>query len=321
MRAFATVFFLTFLMIPEAYCQTEKPSFSAWLLSFKQEAKTAGISDTTLRTLDSLEFNPQVIALDRKQPESKKTFDRYSSDILSQQGIAYARKMYREHFPLLSKIGKTYGVQPQYIVALWGIETNFGRNTGNYHILQSLATLAYEGRRHAFFKNELLQALTMIEMRQASAAMMKGSWAGAMGQTQFMPSSFRKFAVDYDKNGKADIWGSKADAFASIANYLSKTGWDAEASWGRKITLPKGFDRTQAKFNLEKPVIEWQNIGVRTVNGTHLPQKPLLAAIVIPGDGDKAFLVYSNYQTIMDWNKSTYFATTVGLFADAIVKR
>jgi membrane-bound lytic murein transglycosylase B len=322
MRTLVKFFLLiSLLATSEACSHTTDSQFPLWVSSFKQEARQGGISEKTLRILDTLRFNPRIIALDRKQPEARKTFNEYASSVLSKKKIQQARRLYRENYALLATIGKTYGVQPRFIVALWGIETNFGSITGDFNIVNSLATLAYEGRRRDLFKKELMQALTMIDTHQASQDMMKGSWAGAMGQTQFMPSSFRKFAVDYDRNGKADIWRSKGDVFASIANYLSKTGWDSNSNWGREIMVPPSFDRNLAKITLVKPVAEWQNLGIRTLKGENLPAgDTVLASIIIPGDGEKAFLVYANYKTLMDWNRSYYFATTVGLLADAIGK-
>ena len=294
--------------------------FSSWLRSFKQEAKKSGISDLTLIKLDKLRFNPRIIVLDQKQPESRKSFEEYYSGMITKDKLRRAREFYHKERPLLTTIEQKYHVQPQFIIALWGIETDFGRNTGNFSTLESLATLAYEGRRRELFKTELLQALIMIDKHQASSAMMRGSWAGAMGQTQFMPSSFRKFAVSYHHEGQADIWHKRPDVFASIANYLSTTGWDEHSNWGREVMLPAHFDHAQAKITLEKPVSEWQHVGIRTVKGSPLPVTPTSAALIIPGDGDKAFLVYANYKTLLDWNRSTYFATTVGLFADAIAR-
>jgi membrane-bound lytic murein transglycosylase B len=316
-KLYALLFLLVVSATTAGYSQTQ-PSFEEWISDVKYEARVAGISDSTLELLDNVTFNQRSIELDRKQPESRKTFDAYRAAIITSRKVEQARALYQENHILLNKIGDEYGVQPRFIIALWGIETNFGSNTGDFDIIDVLATLAYEGRRRDFFKKELFSALTMVDTQAVSADMMKGSWAGAMGQTQFMPSSFLKFAVDYDQDGVADIWRSKADIFASIANYLSSVGWDNTSTWGRAVRLPPGFDRSLAKITLEKTLKEWHNIGLRTIEGRPLPVKSVDAAVVIPGDGHKAFLAYANYKTLLDWNRSTFFATTVGLLADTI---
>ncbi len=218
-------------------------------------------------------------------------------------------------------VEKKFGVQAQYIVALWGIETNFGSNTGGFKVVDSLATLAWEGRRADFFKGELIKALKIIDEGHISAADMKGSWAGAMGQCQFMPSSFFNFAVDANGDGHKDIWNTKIDVFASAANYLSKSGWNYGERWGRRVVLPKNFPENLIDRNLTKPLSYWAQQGVKLPDGAPLPSENMSAAIVAPdGTAGEAYIVYNNYQTIMKWNRSTYFATSVGLLADAIAQ-
>lgn len=217
---------LFFLAIAEpAWAKTDQ-SFATWLTEFKKEARKEGISDKTLKeAFAKTKPIPRVIELDRKQPETMLTLEEYLEKIVTVTRIETGREMLAKHRSLLTGIGEEYDVEPEFIVALWGIETNYGGNTGSYSTIDALATLAHDGRRSSFFRKELLNALKIIENDHISATDMRGSWAGAMGQCQFMPSSFLSYAVDYDNDGKHDIWGTLPDVFASIANYLRKVGW------------------------------------------------------------------------------------------------
>jgi membrane-bound lytic murein transglycosylase B len=262
-----------------------------------------------------------VIELDRKQPENKKTFAQYRETVVNSARIAQGRELMQAYGRELSAISAKYGVAPQYIVALWGIETNYGGNTGGFKVLPALATLAWEGRRREFFEGELLNALKIIDQGHISAAAMKGSWAGAMGQNQFMPSSFISFAVDENGDGRRDIWGTEADVFASTANYLKKSGWTAGQKWGRAVRLPNDFPESLEGRTIKKQLSFWVSNGVTAKDGAPLPQNEMTASIVAPdGVTGPAFLVYNNYNVIMTWNRSTYFATSVGLLADAIAR-
>ena len=296
--------------------------FQTWLNAFRQEAAAQGISQATLSAaLDNARSVPRAIELDRKQPENKITFAQYKKNVVNQQRINEGRALLAAHRDVLSKIENMYGVQPQYIVALWGIETNFGSNTGGFKVVDSLATLAWEGRRAEFFRGELMNALKIIDEGHISAAEMKGSWAGAMGQCQFMPSSFLNFAVDADGDGHKDIWNSKKDVFASTANYLSKSGWRHGERWGRRVALPANFNPALIGPKIQKPISQWAAMGVRNPDGGALPADDFMASIVAPdGPRGPAYIVYNNYQVVMKWNRSTYFATSVGLLADAIAQ-
>ena len=207
-------------------------------------------------------------------------------------------------------------------MALWGIETNYGRNTGGFYTIDALATLAFDGRRSAFFREELINALTILQKENMAAGDMKGSWAGALGQCQFMPSSFLKYAVDYNKDGKRDIWDSKQDVFASIANYLKTEGWNSNEGWGRPVRLPKDFDNALADIKSSKTLSEWNKLGVRRLDGKPLPDEDLKASLIMVGEGEDAspYIVYGNYKVILHWNRSRFFATAVGNLADAIGK-
>jgi len=300
-----------------------RTSFSAWLEEFRQEAKSKGISD---KTLDDAFANtkpiPRIIELDRKQPEGTMTLTKYLSGAVSNSRIEQGRERLAENRELLDKIGGEYGVQPRFIVALWGIETSYGNNTGGFRTVDALATLAYDGRRADYFRGELLKALRIIEADHIEASDMQGSWAGALGQCQFMPSSFLNFAVDYDKDGKHDIWNTQEDVFASIANYLHSSGWDRNKGWGFPATLPDGFDRSLADIKQEKSFAEWQRLGVRIASGAALPDTDEQVSLILIGEGDDAasYLVTSNYKVILKWNRSRLFATAVGILSDSFEK-
>lgn len=280
-----------------------------------------GISAPTLdAALSGVSPDPRVLTLDRKQPEKTVTFAQYRKNVITPGRIREGRALLRRHAALLERVSARYGVPPQYIVALWGIETSFGKNTGGFGVVRSLATLAYEGRRGAFFRKELLDALRIIDGGHIDAAHMRGSWAGAMGQNQFMPSSFHSFAVDFDGDGRRDIWNTHGDIFASTANYLMRSGWDPEWRWGRKAALPKGCCAQAIKDRNRKSLAAWKKEGLTFAGGRALPDDPENTAWLAAPDGPSGpvWLAYGNYDTLMRWNRSTYFATAVGLLADAI---
>lgn len=297
--------------------------FGAWLAAFYEEALRSGISAQTLEeALGDVKPIPRVIELDRKQPEGRMSFRQYYARVISPARIEKGREMLHRHRDLLTRVGNHYGVPPQYIVALWGIETSYGENTGGFQVIPALATLAYDGRRSEFFRGELLSALKIIEAGHIDAAGMKGSWAGAMGQNQFMPSSFHAFAVDGDGDGTRNIWTSLPDVFSSTANYLSKSGWQEDWKWGRAVILPQDFPESLIGLDAGKTLAEWRRTGIKMADGTDLPETAGTKAWIVAPDGlaGPAFLVYDNYRVIMKWNKSTYFATSVGLLADQIAR-
>ena len=302
---------------------TAAQPFDQWLNGVKSEARSEGIYESTIgAALSGIKPIPRVIELDRKQPEGRMTFAEYYRKVISQQRIDQGRYLYQKHRTELEKAAQKYGVPAQYIVALWGIETSYGDNTGGFKVIPALATLAHDGRRSKFFRTELINALKIIDKGHISAANMKGSWAGAMGQNQFMPSSFHAFAVDGNNDGKRDIWTSLPDVFASTANYLSKSGWKEDERWGREVVLPKGFSENLTGKKIKKSLSEWKALGVTLPGGAPLPTAPGIHASVITPDGlaGRAFLAYNNYRVIMKWNNSTYFATSVGLLADQIAR-
>jgi len=294
--------------------------FGQWLQELRRQALDDGISAATLDgALIGVRPIPRVIELDRAQPEFKRTFQQYLDLVAPESRVVNGRTALARHRSLLEAVGARYGVQPRFIVALWGVETDFGRVTGGFPVVAALATLAHEGRRSELFRRELLDALHILDERHIGVAEMTGSWAGAMGQSQFMPSSFRRYAVDYDGDGRRDIWGTEADVFASIANYLSSQGWRAGQTWGRAARLPPDFDPALAGVRVERRLAEWQALGVRTATGGDLPAADLAASVVQPdGPTGPALIVYENFKTILRWNRSTYFAAAVGYLADRI---
>ena len=294
--------------------------FATWLAGLRQEALAEGIRPATLdRALAGLEPLPRVIERDRQQPETTITYQDYLRRVVSAGRCRAARDQLQQNRALLDAIGRRYGVQPRFIVALWGIETSFGRATGGFPVIAALATLAYDGRRSAFFRKELINALRIVDEADVDPKEMLGSWAGAMGQSQFMPSSFLLYAVSYSGDGRRDIWHRRADVFASIANYLAQSGWRGDETWGRRVSLPKRFNAALLGTGVKRSLAEWRRLGVRRADGGPLPPSPLEASILRPGGNDgPAIMIYGNYRVLLKWNSSNYFATAVGMLADSM---
>ena len=250
------------------------------------------------------------------------SFERYLERAVNGQRVTAGRERLVEHGDLLARIGDQYGVEPALIVALWGIETDYGSFTGGMPVVGALATLAYDGRRATFFRHELVHALQIIQDGHIAPEAMRGSWAGAMGQAQFMPSSFNAYSVDHDGDGRKDIWDTQADVFASIANYMREAEWRRGVRWGTPVDVPARFDRELASIDVTKPVAQWRSLGVRPVDGAPALEAELDASLIMQGGVDgPAFLVTGNYRAIMRWNRSLYFATAVGHLADRIGNR
>ena len=300
--------------------ELQAPSFEGWWAAFRQEALVKGISQATVdKALAEVKLIKRVIKLDRNQPEFKLTFQQYLDRVAPQSRVKRGQSLLKKNYSLLTQIQKDFGIQPRFIVALWGMETDFGRLTGGFNVLDALVTLAFDSRRGNYFRGELLNALRIIDQGHVEPREMSGSWAGAMGQTQFMPSTFLSYAVDFNKNGKINIWQDTEDALASGANYLAKSGWQADQTWGRKVQLPRNIDNSLLGLDNKKPISQWQALGVRRENGANLPTRDLMASIVKLDDGEgPAYMIYDNYRAIMHWNKSTNFATAVGILADRI---
>jgi membrane-bound lytic murein transglycosylase B len=294
--------------------------FAAWLQGVRQEAAASGIRPATLdRALEGVTPIPRVIELDQKQPETTFTYQQYLDRVVSPQRRRDAQQHLRENRPLLEAVSRRFGVQPRFIVALWGIETNFGQNMGNFPVIGALATLAYDGRRSTFFRKELINALTIVDRHGVDPHRMVGSWAGAMGQSQFMPSSYLTYAVSWSGAAGPDIWTRREDVFASIANYLSRLGWHGDETWGRAARPPPALTPSLIGMATRKPLAEWARLGVRRGDGGALPASPIEASLVQPGGPTgPTLLVYGNYRTVLRWNNSAYFAGAVGFLADSL---
>lgn len=300
-------------------------AFPVWLEAARQEALRKGISQATVtEAFAGLTPNPRVVELDGRQPEFSQTFWRYLDGAISDARVNKGRALMQQNAGLLAKLERSYGVPGRYLVAFWGMETDFGRNTGDFSVVRSLATLAYDGRRGAYFRGEMFDALTILDHRDIDNAHMLGSWAGAMGQTQFMPSAFLKYAVDQDGDGRKNIWTSVPDALASVANYMKSVGWDELHGWGGEVRLPTHFDAALASLDTDatetvKSAAQWSALGVRHADGSPLPATDGQAALILPaGITGPAFLVSGNYRDILKYNHSTFYAVAVGYLADRL---
>jgi membrane-bound lytic murein transglycosylase B len=315
-------FFL--LLSPSALAQEVPQVFAEWLDLLRVDARSAGISEKTLEAaLANLEApKPRVIELDQKQPEKTESLEDYVAARVSQERIAEGRLMMQRYTTWLGRIERQYRVQRRFIVALWGIESSYGRHTGKYPVIPALVTLAYDARRGDYFRMELLEALKILDAGHVSLSRMKGSWAGAMGPFQFMPSSYSHYAVDADGDGRINIWGSVPDALASAANYLAKAGWKSDQTWGRPVKLPKKIDYALTGLKTRLPLSRWQSMGVRRNNGHSLPRRNLQASLIIPdGPSGPAYLVYGNFRALRRWNRSNSFAVAVGTLADSYAEK
>jgi len=297
---------------------SQNQSFESWVEELRQEAVLLGLSEQTLLVLDELEAPlERVLELDNSQPEFVQTFSRYLSLRVTPNQIRRGIDLMQEHKPLLDEVRQLYGVQPHYLVAFWAIESNYGRNTGGFSVLQALATLAFDPRRAEFFREQLLIALQIIDDGHIQAEDMSGSWAGAMGQLQFMPNIFSRYGVDGDGDGRVDIWNSLPDIFHSAANFLSQSGWRGDERWGREVILPSDFDFNLSGTSVSKSLDEWRVLGVRQVDGNPIPVASMQGSVVLPsGANGPAFLAYNNFRTTMTYNPSTFYALTVGHLAD-----
>ena len=283
------------------------------------QASEHGISAATHNeVIPKLEYQARVIELDRSQPEFTQSFSDYFAKRVSQSRIEKGRDLYTQYSEFLAELTRTYGVPGQYLVSFWGLETNFGSYLGGMPTLDSLATLACDPRRSEFFTTEFLLALELLEREDLLAEDMKGSWAGAVGHTQFMPSNYLRYAIDGDNDGRIDLWGSRRDALASAANFLSQLGWQRQQRWGREVKLPEDYDFSQAL--IQRPLQDWRSLGLRKADGGPLPVVAGMDAQLIIPSGHKGpvFLVYDNFDVIMQWNRSTSYALSVGHLADRI---
>lgn len=315
--------------ITTAYNKTNKlpkvtrgpKNWQSWLKEVRQEALAQGINpylfDDVFR---GVKPNKRVINFDKRQPEKRLTFLQYRKTRISPYRITLGAKEYKRHRAAVEQIGRQYGVSPCFIIALWGMETSYGRFMGSFPVIKSLATLAYDGRREAFFRKELFLALHILDKGHIDNSRFKGEWAGASGHPQFLPSSWHKFAVDYDGDGRKDIWNNLDDVFASIANYLKGHNWQTGKPWSVQVNVPKNIDRKILTRKITKPAKEWLAMGVTLKPGQKLSDSNIPASVVIPYGGP-AFMIFQNFKTLMKYNNSIYYAGSVGYMADKICSR
>jgi membrane-bound lytic murein transglycosylase B len=316
-----------------AAAQPAQPPFDEWLTGVRAEARTRGISDATLdAAFAGLEPLPIVVQRDRSQAEIVQTLDRYLTQRVTAKVVATARARRVDHAELLDRVAAKYGVAPGIIIAVWGIESNFGRFSGVRPTIQTLATLAYDPRRAALFREELFSALKILDSGDVEPAALRGSWAGALGQPQFMPSSFLLYAQDFDGDGRRNIWSSTPDVFASIANFLVAHGWNPDQTWGREVRVPAstldGLSENaplqtegclaRRQMTVPLPIATWTKLGVVTKSGGPLPATDVAASLV--SGTRRHFLVYPNYQAILEYNCVNAYGISVGLLADANAK-
>mgnify|MGYP003646525737 CR=1 FL=1 len=302
----------------QAATEVSYANFQQWLRDFRQYAAGQGISEATLsKALDGVRYRERVIELDGYQPEFVRPIWEYLDTAVSSTRINNGLEKLAEHRETAQQMQQRYGVPAEIIVAIWGIESNYGSNFGDFSTLESLATLAYDGRRRDFARGELLAALRIIDQGDIAAEQMKGSWAGAMGHTQFIPSSFEAYAVDGDGDGRRDIWGSIPDVMASTANYLDRAGWQTGQPWGVEVRLPEGFDYAQTE---RRSSAEWSNQGVQAQQG-ELPNFDSAAIVIPAGANGPAFLVGANFRAILRYNNATSYALAVATLGDAIAGR
>lgn len=315
-----SLFSLFFLVLCSAsgFAQEQDRDFASWLAELRAEAEMLGISESTLAALDNVEPLERVIELDNSQPEFVQTFTRYLGLRVTQRQVTLGQELLQQHAPLLDEVRRRYGVQPHYLVAFWAVESNYGRATGGFSVLEALATLAFDPRRADFFRRELLTALRIIDEGHIQPERMSGSWAGAMGQLQFLPSVFYQYGVDGDGDGRIDIWNSLPDIFHSAANFLTNLGWKGDERWGREVLLPDDFDFSQVGSSTRKSLREWRDTGITQLNGEPIPVvDDMEASVILPaGAQGPAFLAYANFRATMGYNPSTFYALTVGHLAD-----
>ena len=297
--------------------------FSEWLEAFAIEARQSGISQSTLDvSLADVEPIPAVIELDRRQPKEPGDFCGYMTARLTDTRIARGRSMLQEHRALLHRVSSEFGVPARIVVSLWGLESNFGDYQGEYQVIGALATLAHDERRGPLFRKQLLAALRIVDEGHQDPAGLKGSWAGAMGQVQLMPTTFLDYAVDYDGDGRKNIWSSIPDAFASAANYLKRAGWRSGQTWGREVQIPESLSGNRRSLSKRRSLADWRGSGVVRIDGGALPSAGMRGRVVMPAKkSSDAFLVYSNFETILRWNQSIFFGISVGTLADEISEK
>ncbi|MFV0627232.1 MAG: lytic murein transglycosylase [Alphaproteobacteria bacterium] len=329
-------FFKVFLFLGVLFCSFESfaakeevvvpQEYKVWLKDLKKEMISRGISKKTIKKAFKRDYyNPasEAVSKDQKQPEFVMTSTDYLNRVISKNKVETARQKYKDLYPLFKDMEKKYNVPVNYLIAFWAMESNFGSNFGNHEIIESLTQLSHNPRRSAFFREELYQALKIMDTYDIAPEDMKGSWAGAMGHFQFMPSTFNNYAVDYDGDGYIDIWHKFEDAIASAANYLTQIGWKKNEPWGMEISTTYRFDYANSGINNVKPIGEWTKLGVRDVDGKQIKlNEQVYGSVIFPeGRKGKAYLVLNNFRKIMIWNRSENYALAVSKMADYIVSK
>lgn len=293
--------------------------FAQWVANYRESARAAGIDEATLHAaLDGVQLRHRAVEADRAQPEFTRTLWDYVDGVITPQRVAMGQQKLLEHRLEADAASTRYGVPGPILMAVWGIESNFGGNYGDVPVIDALATLGFEGRREAWARGELLAALKILQHGDIERSRMIGSWAGAMGQTQFMPSSYLALAVDADGDGRRDIWGSMADVLASTANYLAKSGWRADEAWGMEVQLPAGFDPARADPAVQQTSAQWAAEGVRALGDAPWPALADASILLPAGARGPAFIVGRNYRAVLRYNNSTSYALTVCLLAQRI---
>jgi len=311
--------FLTFLFTQSVWAGQ---NWSQWVDELRREAMAQGIDASLFDGIfDNMpEPHRKVLGLARSQPEHRLTYYQYRNSRVSKDRIVIGQKEFQRYQTQLETVGDEYGVDPCIITSLWGMETSYGRFMGSFPVVQSLATLAYDSNRPDFFRKELLYALRIVNDGHVSLARFKGEWAGASGQPQFLPSSWYRYAVDYNHDGRKDIWDTPVDVFASIANYLRQNGWQPGQPWSAEVQLPSGFDQSLVKSRTSKPLNEWLAMGVKPLSSNELPDGNAKAFLVHP-DGGPVWLAFDNFRALLRYNNSIYYAGSIGYMADRICRR
>ncbi len=312
--------FLVFILLWSVITiPSEGDAFSTWLERLKAEARAENISEKTIAsTFEDAQYLPSVIELDRSQPEFISTFLSYINKRVTENRVDDGHYSLYENKALLEKIEQQYGVPKNIIVAFWGLETSYGGDKGDYSLPSALMTLAYEGRRAGFFRSQLMDMMRIVDAGHNNVEGMRGSWAGAMGHMQFMPSTFMAYAVDGNNDARIDIWNALPDAFASAANYLSSIGWKQEEPVALEVKLPATFEYSLVQLDTRKSTRFWTNLGVKQVNGMPLPALENSAILLPQGWQGPAFLIASNFDAVMNWNRSIKYALSVSHLADQL---
>jgi len=315
---------LSILLLLVSQTLSAKPTFEQYLADLKIQAIEQGYtSDFIDQVFADVTYHKKTVTADKNQPETKLTLDKYLATRVPDWKVKKAIDLMAQHQVLLDQVEQQFGVQKRFIVSLWGNESNFGNIMGKHSVINSLVTLAYEGRREALFKKQIFAALKILKQGHIELEHFVGSWAGAMGQSQFMPSSFLDYAIDFDNDGRKDIWNNKADVFASIANFLKSEGWSNQITWGRQVKVPDNFDFSVAglKSSSKRVLSDWQAMEVRRYDGRNLPNLPIKGSLIAPdGETGRIYLVYENFHTLMKWNRSSYFGVSVSYLSDRIKK-